>query len=135
MAQLRWYNRCRLRLLLTENTKKQDKMTAETFRYEMAMIQRSYGSRLIDDEWAYYQEWARRFPKNKRPQRYGILPQGASPSEDNMIYAADTPELRLKHLKCIIANGGGSQIVQFRTFLDKLEVLEGKKAPNYSSLL
>lgn len=89
-------------------------------------LARKLGSNAVEMEWKYFQEWVRKYPFNSREQRYGILPMGADPSMVNMIYAHDTPELRLKHLECVSQNGmsAGHKV---RLFVDWLEKQEGKQ--------
>ncbi len=89
-------------------------------------IIRAMGSANLEKEWAYFQEWARRFPKYPKAKRYGILPMGASLSEDNMIYDPDIKELRKKHILYVLKEGGDVGM-KLRKHIDWIEKLEGKQ--------
>ena len=81
---------------------------------------------LMDTEWDYFLENARRFDENPPEQRYGILPMGAKPSLSNMTYHEDVGWLRCHHLRHISENGidDGHKV---RIFVDWLEKAEGKQ--------
>jgi hypothetical protein len=89
---------------------------------------RTLGSAVVDREWEYFQEWARRFDEYPPERRYGILPQGAVPDEKNMIYSADVRDLQYKHL-CYIRDTptGGDIGYQLRKHIDWIEQMEGKQ--------
>ena len=91
--------------------------------------------RKVPSEWKYFQEYARRFDSNKKAQRYGILPMNEKPKEENMLYASDPLELRIKHIRYLINNPRllDNTIEGFRSFLDWLEVAEGKKPRTWKS--
>ncbi len=94
--------------------------------YELTRGPNALTSKTIDEEWIYFQEWARRFPENTEDEKYGILPMGVEPKEENMISAKDPQELRGKHLLYIKTNGGNLGHKQ-RLFIDWLERAEGKQ--------
>ena len=83
-------------------------------------------SSLINEEWEYFQENARKFPENSRDKRYGILPMGATPSMDSMLYNKDVTWLRCHHLHHI-ATKGSNDGHKVRIFIDWLEKAEGKR--------
>ena len=94
---------------------------------EISLI-RTLGSAVIDREWVYFQEWARRFDDYPKNKRYGILPMDAKPEDENMIYSADVRDLRYKHL-CYIRDTptGGDVDYQLRKHIDWIERMEGKQ--------
>lgn len=81
---------------------------------------------MIEIEWAYFQEWARRFDEYPKTKRYGILPMGAVPAEENMIYDADVLNLRRKHLAYVVFEGGDAGM-KVRRHIDWIEKMEGKQ--------
>jgi len=89
-------------------------------------IMKRLGSKTIAEEWEYFKEYARKYLENAKDKRFGILPMGAVPSMDNMIYSHDVLELRRKHLIYIMTEGG-TVGMKVRRHLDWLERLEGKQ--------
>lgn len=85
------------------------------------------GSKAVESEWLYFQEYARRFPDNEPAKRYGILVMDQPPKEENMIYAPGPRELRKLHLELLSVLGTGSDGEKQRRFLDWLERAEGKR--------
>lgn len=94
----------------------------DTFRTLSAKL----GTKVVTQEWEYFQEWARRFDLNEPEKRYGILIMDQAPKEENMIYSPDIGELRLKHLERLTVFGTGSAGERQRKFLNWLEKMEGK---------
>lgn len=86
-------------------------------------------SNQVPEEWPYFIEWARRFEDNVPEHRYGILIMGTDPKEENMIYAPDVMELRLKHIDYLLDHSEllRQTISGFVNFLNWLEGMEGKK--------
>lgn len=83
---------------------------------------------MIDEEREYFVEWARRYPENRKVEKYEILPWEAKPDMSNMIYASDPKSLRIKHLEYIATNpNGGGTGYQVRKHIDWIEKLEGKQ--------
>jgi hypothetical protein len=89
-------------------------------------LMRSVGSKVIEVEWEYFKEWARRFPDYPKEKRYGILPLGAPVSEESIIYDEDILNLRRKHLT-YIATEGGDDGMKVRRFINWIEKMEGKQ--------
>ena len=89
-------------------------------------IMRRLGSKTLAEEWEYFKEYARKYLDNTKDKRYGILPWGAVPSMDNMIYSHDVLELRREHLIYIMTEGG-SNGMKVRRHLDWIERLGRKQ--------
>jgi hypothetical protein len=98
--------------------------TEQRFRFHEFL--KKLGHNVLAEEWKYFQEWARKFPSNLPGRRYGILPVGSQPKDENFIFAADVVELRLVHLEYVSKNGinEGHRV---RMHIDWLERIEGKK--------
>lgn len=84
----------------------------------------------IPEEWAAFQENARRFDDNPPEKRYGIVnPSANSPlTEDDMLYAADPLALHNLHWD-------NWPSVVLRDHLDMCEKMDGKMHPNHSSVI
>lgn len=92
-------------------------------------------TRKVPEEWEYFQEYVRRFPRNKPEERYGILIMGSKPCDENMLYASGPMELRNKHIDHLRAHPEllEGSIAAFVHFLQWLEGVEGKKPQIHKS--
>lgn len=100
----------------------------EEARYRMAEAIRKIGLPLMNEEWEYFQEYARNFKQTEKDpnKQYGILIMNSAPLESNMIYAKDPLHLRTLHLEALAEGkhlGLGHQV---RRYLDWLERIERK---------
>lgn len=97
-----------------------------TTLYDLTRGPNALTASVIDKEWDYFKEWARRFPENDDTHRYGILPIGTESKEENMIFDSDVKNLRIKHLNHVYDNGVDVGHKQ-RIFINWLERMEGKQ--------
>ncbi len=76
----------------------------------------------IPEEWATFQENARRFDDNPPDKRYGILDPSAKPplTDASMLWASDPRTLHNKHYE-------NWPPIALRIHLERLEVMEGKR--------
>jgi hypothetical protein len=97
--------------------------TAQRFRFYELL--KKLGQNVFDEEFKYFKEWARKFPSALKNRRYGILPIGTEPKDENFIFSHDIVELRLFHLEHVSKNGM-SEGHKVRMHIDWLEKIEGK---------
>lgn len=86
----------------------QQNLVEEGQRKSFSDLYRILGSKLIDEEWKYFQKYARCFDSNSIDKRYGILIMGTKYTIENMIYESDPKLLRILHLNKLSLLGTGS---------------------------
>jgi hypothetical protein len=104
--------------------------TRTKLQYRYSQCSRILGSNVVDQEWNYFKEYARRFDNNPVDKRYGILVMGSELSQENMLYASDADILRILHLERLsnpnhfVGINDGHKV---RKMVDWLEKMEGKQ--------